>query len=197
MGSPMRVRILSILFLLGSLSSTALLAPVADAVGYRLGYGGDFTLTDHNGRPFSLRDARGKVVVIHFGFTSCGHTCPTTMTKVSAALRELGPLAGQVQPLLISVDARRDTPEVLREYVTHFHSAYLALTGTQEQVEAVARQYRMPVNVGKPDESGFYVVDHGSSIYLVDARGMLTKIVFFETSPETLAAHLREMLMRP
>ena len=117
-------------------------------------FGGDFTLTDQYGKPFSLHDARGKVVLIYFGFTSCADTCPVTLTKVAAALRELGDLAGRVQPLFISVDPERDTQAVLRRYMRYFHSSILGLTGRPEEIEAVARQYRAPVyhpEIGRND----------------------------------------------
>ena len=194
----MHSRILSILVLLSAsaLLSAALLAPTAEAKNYHLGrfFGGDFTLTDHHGQPFSLHDARGKVVLIHFGFTSCADTCPTTLVKITRAMRELGPLSGRVQPLLISVDAKRDTPEVLRRYVSYFHPAYLGLTGTQQKLEAVADQYRSPVYVWKADANGYYVVDHGSKIFLVDTEGGLANILNYETSPTKIASHVKELL---
>jgi protein SCO1/2 len=185
------------------LAAAALLAVqiplTASAANYRLGknYGGEFTLTDHEGRPFSLRDARGKVVLIHFGFTACDSTCPATMTKVTGALQRLGERATQVQPLLISVDTRRDTPAVLREYVRNFHPAYIGLTGAQQQVEAVARQYRAPVHVHAADHKGSYVADHGSGLYLVARDGMLADIVFFDSSPDDLAKRISGLLDQP
>jgi protein SCO1/2 len=172
-------------------------APCAvPAANYRLGrrFGGDFTLTDHDGRPFSLRDARGKVVLIHFGFTSCAGVCPTTMARVAAALTRLGPRAAQVLPLLISLDPQRDTPAVLRAYVQEFHPTYRALTGTPAQVQAVARQYRVPVHVHAPDANGAYVVDHGSSLYLVDASGTLADIVFFDVPEGEIARRIEALL---
>lgn len=182
--------------LIGAALAATLAAPATDANNYRLGrlFGGDFTLTDHNGERFSLQDARGKLVVMYFGFASCADTCPTTLAKVGMALRALGPLSKHVQPLFISVDAKRDTPEVLRDYVPYFHPAIIGLTGTQDEVEAVAREYRMPVYVHPPDESGFYVVDHGSKLYLVDAEGMLANILQYEASPEEIAAEIRDLL---
>lgn len=182
--------------LLGVALVMMLVAPTSEARNYRLGryFGGDFTLTDHNRKRFSLKDARGKVVVIYFGFTSCADVCPTTLAKVSMAMRTLGPLAEHVQSLFISVDARRDTPQVLRVYVTSFHPDIIGLTGTQDEVEAVARQYRMPVYVRSPDENGSYVVDHGSKLYLVDAEGMLANVLQYEASPDKIASEIRDLL---
>jgi cytochrome oxidase Cu insertion factor (SCO1/SenC/PrrC family) len=194
-GPLMRFKVVHAL-LMGAALAAALAAPTTEAGNYRLGrlFGGDFTLTDQNGERFSLRDARGKVVVMYFGFTSCADTCPTTLAKVAIAMRALGSLSKQVQPLFISVDAKRDTPEVLRDYVAYFHPGIVGLTGTQDEVEAVAQKYRMPVYVHRPDESGFYIVDHGSKLYLVDAEGTLANILQYEVSPEEIAAEIRELL---
>jgi protein SCO1/2 len=181
---------------LGALCAALLLCLAAEAANYRLGrhYGGDFTLTDQDGRRFSLRDARGKVVLLHFGFTSCAGVCPTTMAKVAAALERLGARAARVQPILVSVDTKRDTPPILREYVRSFHPSYLALTGTQQEVEAVARQYRAPLHVHKPDQSGFYVVDHASSLYLIGADGMLADLLLFDLPVEKIAERIGGLL---
>jgi protein SCO1/2 len=184
--------LLAVAVLCGAVS----LPPSAQAVNYRLGlqYGGDFTLTDHEGRSFSLRDARGKVVLLHFGFTACDYTCPVTMTKVTAALDRLGPRAALVQPLLVSVDARRDTPAVLRDYVAAFHPAYIGLTGSQKQVEAVARQYRAPVHLHSGRTAGVPVADHGSGLYIIARDGMLADIVFFKDSADEIARRVNELL---
>jgi cytochrome oxidase Cu insertion factor (SCO1/SenC/PrrC family) len=166
------------------------------AANYRLGYGGDFTLIDQDGRRFSLRDVRGKVVLLHFGFVGCGETCPTTMAKVGAALDRLGARAAQVQPLLISIDTQRDTPQVLRAYVRNFHPSYIGLTGTQREVEAVARRYRAPVFVHPPDRDGNYVADHGSALYLIDTDGVLADLLFYATPVEAIARRIENLLNR-
>jgi cytochrome oxidase Cu insertion factor (SCO1/SenC/PrrC family) len=166
------------------------------AANYRLGYGGDFTLTDQDGRRFSLRDVRGKVVLLHFGFVGCGETCPTTMAKVGAALDRLGARAAQVQPLLISIDTQRDTPQVLRAYVRNFHPSYIGLTGTRREVEAVARRYRAPVFVHPPDRDGNYVADHGSALYLIDTDGVLADLLFYATPVEAIARRIENLLNR-
>lgn len=172
----------------------ATILPTTEAANYHLNFGGDFTLMDHNEQPFSLSDARGKVVLIFFGFTSCADICPTTMTKITAAMRQLGPMSESVQPLFITVDTKRDTPEVLRRYAAYFHPAVTGLTGTQDEVESVASQYRAPVLVRKPNEYGYYVVDHSSRLFLVDRDGVLANILMYEASAEDIAGHVKELL---
>jgi protein SCO1/2 len=166
----------------------------AQAKNYSLDFGGEFTLTNQHNEPFSLSDARGKVVMIFFGFTSCADTCPTTLIKMVAAMKQLGPLSERVLPVFISVDAKRDTPEVIRQYAAYFHPSMVALTGTQEEVEAVAKQYRTPVLVRKPSESGFYVVDHGSRLFFVNQEGGLANILMFEGSAEEIANIVKGLL---
>ncbi len=162
--------------------------PGGGPVQYRaLGqFGGDFTLTRVDGRPFSLHDIRGKIALIYFGFTSCTSTCPMTLSSIATAMRMLGPASARVQPLFITVDTRRDTPEVLREYAPRFHPSILPLTGTQEQVDAVAAEYRAPLYVRKPDESGAYVVDHSSYLYVVRQDGRLANLVRLGDPPERI-----------
>jgi protein SCO1/2 len=189
-------RALSVLLFLSAALSMLLTTPPAQGANYRLGefYGGDFELTDHNGEPFRLRDARGKVVLIEFGFTSCADICPVTLARLGMALRELGPLAERVQTLFVSVDAKRDGPDVLRAYTTFFHPAILGLSGSQSELEAVALQYRSPVRVRPPDDSGFYVVDHGSRLFFVDPTGMLANTLPADSSPERIAREVRSLL---
>lgn len=161
---------------------------------YTRGYGGDFVLTDHNARTFALADQRGKVVLIYFGYTSCADVCPTTLVDVAAAMRQLGPSADRVQPVLISVDPKRDSLETLRTYLAYFHPSLLGLTGTPEEIAAVTRLYRAPAYERKPGEYGFYVVDHSSHIYVVDPDGKLGYLIPYGTAPEQIAKVVRDLL---
>ena len=109
-------------------------------------------------------------------------------------MKELGELAEFVQPIFVTVDTKRDTPEVIRKFVPYFHPSMIGLTGTQDEVEAVAKQYRTPVLVRKPDENGYYVVDHGSRLFIVDTKGTLANILFYETTPEKMVENIRALL---
>src|SRR5690606_8542472 len=102
-----------------------LMLPVAPSPGAAAPLGGDFSLQRVDGSTFSLEDARGKVVVLSFGYTSCPDVCPTTLAAVSAMLRALGPAADEVAPLFVSVDPQRDSPRRLRDYLEYFHPAIL------------------------------------------------------------------------
>ena len=141
------------------------------------GLGGDFRLTAHDGTTFSLEEARGKVVVMAFGFTSCPDVCPMMLARMADALRTLGPRAEHVVPLFVSVDPGRDTPERLKEYVRWFHPAILGLTGSPEALRQIARQYRAPFSVNDAGGSADYTVDHGSSTYVIGADGGLMRMI--------------------
>ncbi|MGI9334844.1 MAG: SCO family protein [Gammaproteobacteria bacterium] len=158
------------------------------------GFGGEFELTDHHGETFSLADARGKVVLIAFGFTTCASVCPLTLNELAATMKVLGPEADRVLPVFVSVDPVRDTPSALREYVTYFHPSIVGLTGSQDQLRQVARQYRAPFYVRRPDEYGEYVVDHSSKLFVVDGEGTLANILRLGTHPDQVARVVRGLL---
>jgi len=158
-------------------------------------FGGDFTLTDQEGQSFSLEHARGKVALIYFGFTSCAETCPIALSQVAAAMRKLGSLSARVQPLFITVDPARDTPELLRQYLPRFHPSIRGLTGTQQQVEAVAEKYRAPVYVRHPHEGGTYVVDHSSYLYVVGPDGELANLIRYGDSVGRIVSVVQALLL--
>lgn len=148
--------------------------------------GGDFTLTDHNGQPYELSAARGKLVLLFFGYTSCPDVCPITMLTVQTLLKRLGKRASQVQPLFVSVDPTRDTPAVLKQYLAYFHPSIIGLTGSSADLLRVTQQYstiyRDPGD--KPADS--YVVEHSSNMYVIDAGGVLSGIIPYGTPADSI-----------
>jgi protein SCO1/2 len=103
--------------------------------------GGDFQLTDHDGRPFALASQRGKVVLIFFGYSSCPDACPTTLSKLSTVARRLGDDRSRMQALYVSVDPDRDTPQVLKDDLANFTVDAIGLTGTRADLDRVVQQY--------------------------------------------------------
>jgi protein SCO1 len=130
----------------------------------------EFELVDQTGKTVRGEDLHGKWQLVFFGFSSCPDICPTTLANVTAALGELGPAAGKLQPLLITVDPERDTAPVLKEYLTAFDPRILGLTGTPEQVEKALRSFRVYASK-RPLEGGDYTMDHSAFIYLMDPAG--------------------------
>ena len=142
-----------------------------DITGAELAEG--FTLTGHDGKPHTLADWRGKVVVVFFGFTQCPDVCPTTMADMAAAMKQLGDRANDIQVLFVSVDPERDTPQLLAQYVPAFDPRFMGLVGTPEQTAKAARAFKVFYQKapGKTPES--YSVDHTAATYVLDRDGKL------------------------
>jgi protein SCO1/2 len=164
-----------------------------------LNIGGDFTLTDQDGKPFELSSLRGKVVLIFFGYTACPDVCPTTMSKLASVYRALGADAARVQTVYISVDTQRDTPAVLKEYLANFKSvSAIGLTGTVPEIDKVTAmfgaRYEITPVPPMPESHETYEVAHTTSIYALDAEGR-TRLVFdYDTTVAEMAKGVREIL---
>jgi cytochrome oxidase Cu insertion factor (SCO1/SenC/PrrC family) len=134
--------------------------------------GGPFELVDHTGRIRTERDFRGRLMLVYFGFTYCPDVCPTDLQAIGLAMDRLGSDADNVQPLFITVDPERDTPEHLAEYVPLFHPRLIGLTGSPDAIRKAADAYKVysaKVPLGKAQ--GDYTVDHTAFIYLMDRNG--------------------------
>src|SRR5687767_4818513 len=158
---------------------------------------GPFTLTDQTGRKVTDKDFLGKYMLVFFGYTYCPDLCPTELQVMSAALDSLGAKADAIQPVFISFDPERDTPEVLKQYVSNFHPRLIGLTGTPEQVAVAAKAYRVyyskVANGSAPDT---YLMDHSTITYLMDPQGKFLKHFSYSTDSATLAKAL-EAAMAP
>ncbi len=163
-----------------------------DITGSRIG--GTFELPDHNGRTQRLTDQRGKLVIVSFGFTSCPDVCPTTLTTLAQALKQLGPNADKVQVFMITVDPARDTPQVLSQYVRSFDPRFIALVPSDDALKQVSAQFKVYINRNKPDAGGFYTVDHTAASYVFDGQGQIRLLVPHEMSSENIATDLRLLL---
>jgi protein SCO1 len=133
--------------------------------------GGPFTLTDQNGTVRHDSDFRGKLMLVYFGYTYCPDVCPTTLSMMTEALTKLGPKARDVQPIFITVDPRRDDVAQMKLYAANFDPDLEALTGTPDQIAAVAREYRVYFEESKSADGGSYTVDHSSIVYLMGRDG--------------------------
>jgi len=133
--------------------------------------GGPFELTDHTGKKRTDADFPGKLLLVYFGYTYCPDICPADLLQISLALDKLGAAGAEVQPLFISVDPERDTWEVLAQYVAAFHPRLIGLTGTPEQIRAVARAYKVYYAKYTPPDGGVYLIDHSGFTYLMDRAG--------------------------
>lgn len=134
--------------------------------------GGPFSLIDQNGQRRSEQDFAGKYLLVYFGFTYCVDACPLALLNMTQALDRLDAAkVAKIQPLFVSVDPARDTPGQIRSYLENFHPDFVGLTGSDAEVAAAAKAYRVPYAVPEPDENGDYQVAHSSIIYLMGPDG--------------------------
>jgi protein SCO1 len=157
-------------------------------------YARDFQLVDHNGQPRSLKDFRGKIVVLFFGYTQCPDVCPTTMAEVAEAKKLLGPDGSRVQGLFVTLDPERDTPEVLKAYMENFDPGFLALRGTPDQLAALAKEYKIYYKKVPGSTPTSYTMDHSAASYVYDPQGRLRLYTRYGTGPQALASDLRLLL---
>jgi protein SCO1/2 len=156
--------------------------------------GGDFSLQSPSG-PLSLKDFRGKVVLIYFGYTWCPDICPTNLTLMSAALSRLEPdEVEKVQGIFISVDPKRDTLERLATYTRYFHDNLIGATGSEDEIADIAGRYGAAYRIVKQDSATDYVVDHTSETYVVDPQGKLAEILPHGSLPGRILEVVREQL---
>ncbi len=156
--------------------------------------GGPFRLRAADGREVTDADFRGRWMLVYFGYTRCPDACPTALQDMANALDSLGPEAKRkVAVLFITVDPERDTPDVMRDYVTAFDAPITGLSGTPEQVAAAAKAYRV-YYAKHPKAGGDYDMDHSSIIYVMDPRGRFVGNFTHETAPDAMAAKLRALM---
>ena len=159
--------------------------------------GGEFALQSADG-PVSLKDFRGRLVLLYFGYTYCPDVCPTALAAIGAGLKQLTPdEQKRVAVIFISVDPERDTPVRLKEYVGFFHPAMVGVTGSPENLAEIAGRYGAFYARQKADTAGGYVVDHTSDTYVIGADGRLLGKIAHGTPPDRVAAEIRQRLSHP
>jgi protein SCO1/2 len=159
--------------------------PTASAIG------GAFSLTDQSGKTVTDQDLKGKPFLVFFGFTHCPDVCPTTLFEVSELLRELGSDADKTQALFITVDPERDTPQVLKDYLSSFDPHLRALTGDVADITTVEKGYRVYAKK-VPGRNGEYSMDHTALVYLMDKQGRFVAPFNLKRPPKDAAADLRK-----
>ena len=160
--------------------------------------GGDFTLQSAAG-PVSLKDYRGKLVLVYFGYTFCPDVCPTSLAATAEGLKLLTPEElGKVAMIFVSVDPKRDTPERLKEYAEFFHPAIVGATGTPEVIAEIAKRYGVFYAEQKvATAGGGYVVDHSSDTFVIAPDGQLVAKIAHATPPDQVVVAIRKHLQQP
>jgi protein SCO1/2 len=159
----------------------------------RFSLGGDFTLTDHHGEEFRLESRRGEVLLLFFGYASCPDVCPLTMSKLKRVYDILGEKGDGVLTVMVTVDSARDSPVKLGEYLGYFALPAVGLTGSQQQIEAVARQYGASFERSATESAAGYLIDHSTYLYLIDQAGELRYLFRYGDPPEVIAAGVRQL----
>lgn len=164
-------------------------APVA---GIKIG--GPFTLVNQDGETVTQDTYKGQYKLIYFGFTYCPAICPTELQKVTRALNELGKDGEKIQPIFITIDPERDTPKVMKDYVSLYHPRLVGLSGSPENVSAALKDFRIYAAKVQDETMNDYTMDHSSFIYFMDGEDNLLGLYRIEDSAEVIAADIKSKL---
>ena len=149
-----------------------------------------FHLIGPGGQPITQQFVRGKTTILYFGYTHCPDECPTTLARLTAALHMLGPAADEVHVLFVSVDPQRDSPAVLAQYAHYFAPQVQGASGTDAELTALTKRYRVAYRRDPPDAHGDYAVYHSSAVFVFDAEGRARLLVPDTETPTQLAQDL-------
>lgn len=159
--------------------------------------GGAFTLVDQHGKTVTDKDFAGNYMLLFFGYTYCPDVCPTELQKMSRVMELLGEdKAAKIQPVFISVDPERDDPQTVKDYVGNFHDRLIGLTGSQEQIDAVKKAYK--VYSSKVEMEGMdadnYMMNHSSFMYLMSPDGANVALYPAKDTAEQVAEDIKEKI---
>jgi protein SCO1/2 len=178
--------------LLGTILRLRVTTPGTVATSATASIGGPFTLVATNGQNVSDQTYRGKWALIYFGYTYCPDACPTALNSISVALEKLGSDAGNVQPIFVTVDPKRDTRDVMIKYLKPFDKRILGLTGTKDEIDSVINKFHLYVSQDKSETVGDdYLVSHSSYIYLMDPQGTFVDVIQGNAAGDAIAVWLR------
>ena len=159
-----------------------------------LDYAKGFALTDHNGKPRTLADFKGKVVVVFFGYTQCPDVCPTTLSELAGIKKALGSEAERLQVIFITLDPQRDTPELMAGFVPAFDSSFLGLWGEQAVIDKVAKDFKVFAQKVPSKDSKNYTIDHTAGSYVFDDQGRIRLFVRHGQGGDGLQKDLQRLL---
>ncbi len=171
-------------------TAAALTANTGPAV-LRFNFGGPFSLIDHQGRRRTDKDFRGRHMLVFFGYAQCKSICPVGLGRMASALDELGPMAERIQPIFITVDPDNDTPAVIAAHVRSIHPRMIGLTGTKQELRAVAKAYNVDFKLLTEPGDKQPIFAHGSFIFLMKPDGKFATLFPPVMGPEAIAASVR------
>ena len=190
-------------------AATAVLAVIVMLLGYtytKTGgelaegpYGVPFTLTSQNGEPVTEKIFQGKPSAVFFGYTHCPDVCPTTLFEMDGLLKEVDPDGTKLQAFFVTVDPERDTPQVMKDYVSNVSSRITGISGDPVKVMDMVKGFRVyakkvPSDESKPD--GDYVMDHTASVFLLDDGGRFAGTIAYQEDSKVAATKLKNLITR-
>ena len=150
-------------------------------------------LPDIDGKPRTLADWKGKVVVVFFGYTQCPDVCPATLAEMAQVRKSLGADGARVETVFVTIDPERDTPEILKAYTTNFGPGVTALRGTLEQTTAAAKEFKVFYAKAPGKTPGSYSMDHSAASFVFDPAGKVRLYVPYGSDPKNLAADIKQL----
>ena len=157
-------------------------------------YAKGFALSDQHGKPRTLQDFTGKVVVVFFGFTQCPDVCPTSMAELAEVKKLLGPDGDKLQAVFITVDPERDTPDVLKAYMGNFDPTFIALRPTMTELPDFAKSYKVFYKKVEGKTASSYSMDHSAGSYVYDAKGQIRLYSRYGSGAEALASDIKLLM---
>jgi len=157
-------------------------------------YARTLSLPDAEGKVRTLADFKGKVTVLFFGYTQCPDVCPTTMAELAEVKRSLGKDGERVQGVFVTIDPERDTPQLLKNYITAFDPSFVALRGSDAQTKAVAKEFKVYYAKVEGRTPGSYTMDHTAGSFIYDTQGRLRLFTRYGGGAQALASDLRALL---
>lgn len=154
----------------------------------------DFSLTDQDGKEFHLRDHRGKVVLLFFGYLTCPDICPVTLSKISRVYQLLKDQSRNLQTVFVTIDPERDTPAKLKEYLQYFKLNVIGLTGSAAEIDKVVNAYKASYKKVEMDSEAGYLMDHSDLVYLIDPQGRVVDLIHFDDEASLVAQKLKKFL---
>lgn len=161
----------------------------------------DFALTDENGQPFKLSDLRGKWILLAYGYTHCPDVCPLTLSRLRDVKKIVDPNGDQVQVVFVTIDPERDTPDIMKKYVSHFDKAFpqkfKGLSGTPEQIATAAKPYNVKYEKKETGSADGYSMAHTAEVHLIDPQFNLRMTFPFGVKAEEIASDLQYFMQNP
>ena len=156
--------------------------------------GGDFQLINTDNEIVTNNDFRGRYTLVFFGFTQCPDVCPITLTTISSVMDELGQAASHITPIFITIDPDRDSPEVMKNYISAFHPSVVGLTGEHKDIKQAVKAYKVYTQYGKKDKEAAYDVMHSGYVYFMDKNGKYITHFSHDDSVEMMTDTIKKAL---